>query len=443
MLAIVAVALLALDVASQGASAVNTEGRVAGRVVSTYPAGTSSVVVTLQPVDRPGAANRATTTDASGRFSFDRVPDGRYVATAEKAGFTSRTLNVLEARFDAGVELTVARGRALPDVAIRLWRAASLAGRVIRSDGAAAPGIHVGLAQRRTGRIVVLPDTQVTTTWDGRYTMRGLPPGDYLVMATGVARMSNSGSLPTASPEQAAYEINGTRPEEFAPTLYPGVPATEPGATITLLEGLATTGVDVWLAPARRFSISGRVTWPEEATVEDITIEYGNPADRRANIWTVSDPGGLFTIDAVAPGTIVLMVSADSNRGRLMGIASTDVRADDVEDITVTLVSPARIEGRVVFPSDLPPSIRPGTITLVPRLLNVSPLYAVPEAPIANDGTFTLPYALGQYEFGLPGLTEGYRIASVSREDEVFAGNRIGVGAGEVVDRVVVTVSAR
>jgi hypothetical protein len=185
------------------------------------------------------------------------------------------------------------------------------------------------------------------------------------------------------------------------------------------------------------------VTWPEEATVEDITIEYGNPADRRANIWTVSDPGGLFTIDSVAPGTVVLMVSADSNRGRLMGIASTDVRADDVEDITVTLVSPASIEGRVVFPSDLAPSIRPRTITLVPRLLNVSPLYAVPETTIANDGTFTLRYALGQYEFSLPGLTEGYRIGSVSREDEVFPGNRIGVGAGEVVDRVVVTVSAR
>jgi hypothetical protein len=262
-------------------------------------------------------------------------------------------------------------------------------------------------------------------------------------MATGVAAPSKNGSLPTASPEQAAFEINGTRPEEFTPTVYPGVAATELGATVTLLEGLATSGVDVWMAPARRFSISGRIAWPDDTRVEDVTIEYGNPSDRRANIWTVSDPGGLFTIDAVAPGTVVLMVSANSNRGRLMGLASTDVRAGDVEDITVTLVSPARIEGRVDFPIDLSPSSRPRTITLVPRLLNVSPLYAVPEAPIASDGTFTLSNALGLYEFELFGMSAGFRIVRVSREGDAFPGNRIGVDAAEVVDGIVVTVAAR
>jgi hypothetical protein len=217
---------------------------------------------------------------------------------------------------------------------------------------------------------------------------------------------------------------------------------TDLGATVTLIEGLATTGVDLWLVPARRFSISGRVTWPDDAIIENITIEYGNPHDRRANIWTVSDPGGLFTIDAVAPDTVVLMASAESNRGRLMGIASTHVRADDVEDITVALALPARVEGRVVFPSDLPASLRPTTITLVPRLLNVSPLYPIPATPIAADGTFSLSNVLGQYEFELPGLRDGFRIGSVSRADAVLGGNQIGVAAGEVVDRILVTVSA-
>ena len=443
MLAIVATALLALDVPLQDASTVDTGGRVAGRVVSTYPAGTSSVVVTLQPVDPPGAERRTTTTDASGRFSFDRVPAGRYVATAEKAGYTSKSLNAGEGRFDAGIELTVSRERALPDVEVRLWRAASLAGRVIRSDGAAAPGIHVALARRHGANVVTLHDTQVTTTWDGRYTITGLPPGDYLVMATGVVRTSSTGVLPTASPEQAAFEINVTRPDEFTPTLYPGVPATEPGSMVTLLEGLVTSGIDVWLAPARRFSISGRVTWPADAPVDRITIEYGHPSGRRANIWTVSDPGGLFTIDSVAPGTIVLMAWADSSRGRLMAIASTDVRADSVEDVTLTLEPPARVEGRVVFPSDLPASAQPKTIALVPKLLNVSPLYPIPNAPIASDGTFSVSNLLGQYEFALTQLGEGFHVASVSREGELFVGNRIGIAAGEIVERVVVTVAAR
>ena len=438
-----AAAVLALEIALQEATAANTGGRIAGRVLSTYPTAESSVVVTLQRVDRPAAERRTTTTDSSGRFSFERVPDGRYIAAAEKPGYTSKTLNPVNARFDEGVELTMRSGRPVPDVDIRLRRSASIAGRVIRSDGAAAPGILVALAQRRGSIVVALHETQVTTTWDGRYTMSGVPPGDYLVMATGVARMSSAGSLPTASPEQAAFEINVTRPEEFTPTLYPGVPATEVGATVTLLEGLATSGVDVWLAPARRFSISGRVIWPEEATVHDVTIEYGNPSDRRANIWTVSDPGGLFTIDAVAPGTVVLMASADSNRGLLMAVVSTDVRADNVEDVIVTLVPPARVEGRVAFPSDLPASSRPKTISLVPSLLNVSALYAIPEAPIAEDGTFAVPNVLGEYEITMPGLTERLRVQSVSRGSAALPGNRIGVAAGEVVDRIVVTVGSR
>jgi hypothetical protein len=440
MLAIVAVALLALDFALQEAAA-DAEVRLGGRVVSTYPAGAATAVVTLQRIDRPDTGLRTTTTDANGRFSFDRVPEGHYVATVEKHGYTSRRWHVTEPRLEAGVEVRLRRGQPEADVEIRLWRAASLTGRVIRSDGAAAPGIHVALAQRHSDRLVILPGTQVTTTWDGHYAMASLPPGEYLVMATGVGHTSSSGSLPTASAEQAAFEINATRPEDFTPTLYPGVPSTDPGAAVTLREGLATTGVDLWLAPARRFSISGRVTWPETETVGDITLEYGSPSDRRASIWTVSDPGGLFTIDAVAPGTVVLMASANSKGRRLMGLVSTDVRAGDVEDVTLTLVPPGRLEGRVVFPSELAPSARPNTIALVPRLLNVSPLYTAPEAPIAPDGTFSLSNTLGEYEFALPGLRDGLRIASVSRNGQVLPANRIGVAAEEIVDRIVVTVS--
>ena len=122
MPSLAAAAVLALEVALQEAAAVNAGGRIAGRVLSTYPAGESSVVVTLQRVDRPAAERRTTTTDSNGRFSFERVPDGRYVATAEKPGYTSRTVNAADARFDEGVELTVRSGRTVADVDIRLRR---------------------------------------------------------------------------------------------------------------------------------------------------------------------------------------------------------------------------------------------------------------------------------------------------------------------------------
>ncbi|HEY1306457.1 MAG TPA: hypothetical protein VGF24_23045 [Vicinamibacterales bacterium] len=49
----------------------------------------------------------------------------------------------------------------------------------------------------------------------------------------------------------------------------------------------------------------------------------------------IPDPyAGLFTVGGVAPGTLVLLATADSDRGPLRGIASTDVRVGDVEDLT-------------------------------------------------------------------------------------------------------------
>jgi hypothetical protein len=306
----------------------------------------------------------------------------------------------------------------------------------VRPDGAAAPGIEVALARRRGSELISIAGTTTTTTWDGRYEMRDLPPGRYLLLASGIAAPPKH----LSQTEQAAFEINATRTHDFIPTLYPGVPAAETGAMITLLEGVASAGVDLWLAPAKRFSISGRVQWPDGVAVDRVAIEYGAPGDARASVWTVSDPGGLFTIEGVAPGTVMLLATAESTRGRMMGIASTDVRVGSVEDLSLRLEVPGEVEGRVAFPTELPASARPTRITLVPKLLNVSPLYSVPEATIESDGRFRLTNVLGEYEIVIPDLPRGLRITSVARSGDTLAGNRLGVMPGETMAGVSVTV---
>jgi hypothetical protein len=432
MMALLAAALLAQQPAVVAGDAT---GRVSGRVVSTYAASVAGVTVVLARVDG-GLEPRTTTSDADGRFVFDRVDDGRYDVSAIRPGYTSRRLNENTLRFDAGIPLTLRAGARTVTTQVPLRRSASLAGRVVRPDGAAAPGIDVVLARRLGSELVAIADTRTTTAWNGRYEMHDLPPGRYLVLASAAA------SMPThlSQTEQAAFEINRTRARDFTRTLYPGVPDTEAGATITLLEGVATDGVDLWLVPARRFSVSGRVVSPDGVKVDRVTIEYGNPADARASVWTVSDPDGLFTLDGVAAGTMVLLANAESTRGRLMGIASTDVRVGSVEDLTLRLDIPGEIEGRVTFSREMPASARPNTIRLVPKLLHVSPLYPVPEAPIDPDGRFRLTNALGEYEIAIPDLPRGFRVTSVIRGGQTLAGNRIGVAAGDTMPGVSVMV---
>lgn len=402
--------------------------------MSTYVVVTG-VTVELSRLDPPHD-RRTVAADANGRFAFEDVEDGRYQVSAAAPGYTTKRLRDGAARFDAGDVVTVRTGKPSTVFDLQLRRTSSVSGRVVRPNGAAAPGIDVVLAVRRGGQLVPLEETRTTTAWDGRYAMTELSPGDYLLLAAGVARPPAT----LSQTEQAAYEINATRAEDFVQTLYPGVPSTEAGAAITLIEGVPSDGVDIWLTPARRFSISGRVVVPDGAAVERIAIEYGHPADRQASVWTVSDPGGLFTIDGVSPGTVVLMATADSTRGPLMGITSTTVHAGDVEDLTVTLVAPATIEGRVTFGSDVAKTMGPQVIALVPTLLHVSPLFSPPVAPIGADGSFRLTNALGEYEFVLPDLAPGLRITTLSRNGEALPHHRIGVAAGEFAAGIVVTI---
>jgi len=174
--------------------------------------------------------------------------------------------------------------------------------------------------------------------------------------------------------------------------------------------------------------------------VDRITIEYGNPSDTRASVWTVSDPGGVFTVEGVGPGTVVLLASAESTRGHLMGVVSTDVHVGGVEDLSLTLDVPGQVEGRVVFSTDVPATARSKTIRLIPRLLNVSPLYPLPESTIDPDGRFQFRDVRGEYEITIPDLPPGFRIVRVSRGDQTLAGNRIAIAGGETAAGVSVTV---
>jgi hypothetical protein len=99
---------------------------------------------------------------------------------------------------------------------------------------------------------------------------------------------------------------------------------------------------------------------------------------------------------------------------------------------------PGSVEGRVSFSEDVPAASRPETIALVPRLLHVSRLYPSPEAPLASDGTFHLTGALGEYGISLPCLPSGFRVSLAGLP---LRENRIGVGAGEAVTGLTVTVS--
>ena len=303
----------------------------------------------------------------------------------------------------------------------------SIAGRVIHADGAAAEGARVAVYAIRDDAPAAIVAT-TTSAFDGRYQVNNLPAGQFAVGVTPQRIRGFGGdSRRLASP---AVE-----------TFYPGTPDRLMAEAIEVFTGTATEGIDVWLEPAaRRYSISGRASWPEGAPIERVMIEYGGAEGVHPGVWYVDDPGGLFTIEGVSRGTYVLLARAETPNGPLLGIAATNVANDSVHDVRLTLASAGTIEGRLLIEGTGPD---PATLrlTLGHALLTVSPLYPVADATPDSTGRFTMPHLLGEFTIAVNGLPPGWRVRRVTRGGATLPDDRITVTAGERVTGIEVVVS--
>jgi len=306
---------------------------------------------------------------------------------------------------------------------------ASIAGRVIDADGAAAEGARVAVYAVRDGAPAAVVGTAISS-YDGRYEVAGLPAGLFVVGVTPQRIRGYGGD----SRRLAAPAVE---------TLYPGTTDRLKAQPVVVFDGLPTEGIDVWLEPAaQRYSISGRVFWPDGGTIENLVIEYGGPDNVHHGIWYVSDPGGLFTVEGASRGTYVLLARADTSKGPLIGIAATDVFNDSVQDVRVTLRQPGTIEGRLVIEGAAGPD--PAALRLTPTqtLLTLSPLYPVAEATPDASGRFTMPQLLGEFTITVRGLPPGWRVRRVTRTGATLPDNQVTVLPGERVNGIEVVIAS-
>lgn len=439
-LGLLAWTLLDRDAAAQAGAAAQTAaaGRITGRVVSTASGSIGDASVTLTRLDTSAPAPLTVASDRQGAFTFEKLPPGRYRLSASKSGYTNRQpIQGAIDRFDTGRELTLRVDEHAPHLELPLYRESSIAGRVAEPDGIPAPDVQVFAAVRRGTSHVVLQETRTTAEWDGRYRITSLPPGEYLVVI--LPSVSTDPNRMRANAERRAPESSSATRPFFDATFYPGEASLTSAETITVFEGVPVDGIDTWLTPGERHSISGRVAWPENTTAENIVIEYANLTAQRSGLWTVPDPGDLFHITSVPRGTVVLLARADSNRGPLAGVITTEVNVDEIDDLELRLDTPGVVEGRVVYETSVPAASRAKTVTLKQRLLPVSPLYPAPESAVSADGAFRMSGALGLYDFILDDL----RIVRVTQHGREIPSGRIRVGSGETLTGIEVLVGSK
>ena len=285
------------------------------------------------------------TTDASGHFSIDKIPAGRYELAVDRANYLDMQYGQ-DQPDKPGAILSLAPGQKMTDLLFRLHRTAVIAGRVLDQDGDPVRGAEVVAAARTMvrGKPKIEPSEGISTNDLGEYRVADLAPGRYLVLA----------SPPRVSPwrepeEQAAY----------LPTYYPGTTESARASAIEVKSGDEITGIDLVFAsklPTRTYKIHGRVV---NSVTDDPDAQIVVLLSPRMNRELDFDPNqkqanpdrktGTFEINDVAPGEYVAVAISFGEGRRHRAAQNVDVIASDVDGVSLILTRGIDIPVRVML----------------------------------------------------------------------------------------------
>ena len=442
--------------------------------------------VTLNTSD-PGISGRTTTTDDMGRFAFRDVPAGRFTLQAVRPGYLNASYGARRAG-RPGTALPVADGARIGNLSLRLVKGGVITGTALDGNGQPAPGVQISVLRftyrELTGEAALSTESIASTaTSDDRgvYRAWGLPPGNYVVMAT--PQLSGAGRGGVASDFQqlttndvsraiaaAKARAAGAAPQpplpsprvNYAPVFFPGTPDLSQATSVSLKESEERTRIDIPVRLFRTARIEGTVRTADGSPLPQtvpVTLLPGGPqgdllGSRAAGrIRTVNvDATGKFVMPDVTPGRYAVVV----NTGRVIGGRGTPMTATgptalwamtevtvDGADVTVSLtLQPAMsAKGRLVFDGAEPPKDpTPVRLALVPPGAGGSLSAGPPGGQVAADGTFTFANVTpGPYRIVVLGSLSGagWTVRSATGNGRDAWDGWLQVGPGEHLDIVV------
>jgi protocatechuate 3,4-dioxygenase beta subunit len=458
-------------------------GLIAGVVVtdgaSPRPVRRASVTLTHQDT----GLSRAVITDDAGRFQFVDMGPGRYMLSATRAGFMTIAYGATRPG-GTGTALTLGDGQRLADVRLVLLRGAVITGTVRDERGEPMPGMRVSVMAYRyspqTGERTLSQMTRalgVETDDRGQYRAYGLPPEDYLVLASfGISprglpsahqmtsqdvqwalRQLQTGSA--SGPTTAAGALPPRSPMAYAPVFYPGAMVPSAAATITVKAGEERSGIDINMIRIPTANLEGTVTMPDGSVPPATSIAL--VAQERveglpfSGFSSATAQKGTFSFTGLTPGvyTVTARIAASPGRGTgPLPAGSASLYA--MEDVTIagtdatvslTLRPGVTVSGRIVFDGT---TLKPPA-TLTSMRVNLAPLrtggvtLGVAAAMVAADGTFEFTGVTpGRYriEASAPGSTpaRGWQLrrATVGGQDSLD--DPVEIGGADVAEAMLV-----
>jgi len=355
-----------------------TPGSIEGLVceVGTCKAITGARVVVT--VFGPQPAKRQTLSDASGRFRFPQLPPAQYQLRVDADNFSlSGFIPVI----------TLTDGQRVQGLKVEMRALGTISGHAFDENGEplGAALVEVMTQEPPVPPHWMQPIASVETDDRGEFRIAALDPGEYSVRVTPVT---------TRSPLKA-----------FPATYYPNT--TDPGAApkIVLSSGGEVSNIDLKV-PTPGVKVRGRFVRPTNERHETTLMLIARnaavqvpPVPARNMAEGESDE---FEIRGVASGSYYLYVISETNMQKrsLLGRVPLEVGDRDVEGITIAVIPPGTIKGRLTVAADAinGDAFDPSGITI-----SVGANELVPPPGMGFSATVS---KTGQFDFGpVPQLT--------------------------------------
>lgn len=383
-----------------------------------------------------GAGNpRVAITNATGAFTFERLPAGAYIVSASRSGYVTRRDG--ERQGAPPIPIVLGEGSSAARVEIALPRAGVIAGQVLDENGEPFAGAVVDavLPRLQAGQSVLESVASARTDDRGAFRLTGLAAGEYYVSAFDPAFAGvgdETGSL------------------TYMPTYYPGVAMASEAERVRVVPGdEPERTLVITLQILRPSRVSGRLTTPDGrplvsgALIASPVPGDGLPTIASDDVWIL--PDGRFEFRNLPPGRYEIRGRGETEpQGTsLFATFQVTIRGRDVKNVELALIQGASVTGRLVVEAVRTPKPVPFSgVRVRAPFADGSSFGDALTGDVGPDGAFSIRGLMaGRHVITVEGLPEPWVLKSVVHRGQDITDTGLDAQSRQAFQDVRVTIT--
>jgi Carboxypeptidase regulatory-like domain len=345
----------------------------------------------------------AATSDASGKFRFEKVDPGDYFFVVKHAGFVDLFYKGAGAKAEEGM-LHLKAGQEVVELELRMIPQGTAAGKVVDEDGDPVTNAMVtaeAVTYASGHRELQLRDSGSTND-RGEFRLGKLPPGRYYISAD-VLQMDFMAQAP-APPKDGLPETG------YVTTYFPKTTDSALAEAVDIKPGDEVPGVNIQMQKSRVVRVKGKALGADGKPLTGAQIMLMNPSRPGSmRMIMLNSADGSFEMAHVVPGTYTAMIMQMADHKMMQ--QPLMVPTENLSDVKLGVLAEGTVQGRVNVTGD-------GKIAVkgLPVSLNASgEAIVMPSNAVADEsGAFAMKKVVAaRYEFRLSRLPAGSYLKSV------------------------------